>query len=462
MNGRPMRQIRLPEGFILGVATSAYQIEGAVARDGRGPSIWDTFSQTPGNTRGDVPGDRGADHYDRFEEDIAIMKDLGVDSYRLSLSWSRILPNGVGNVNEAGLQFYDQLIDGLIDAGIRPNVTLYHWDLPQALQDRGGWSNREVADWFEEFARIAFERFGDRVPLWSTLNEPIALWVGYGMPIFAPGLDDPAQGKQAMHNAMLAHGRAVRAFRESGATGEIGIVIDVWKRHVVADTPENHRIALRDEDDSFRFFFDELFAGGLSQRILDRLEAEGTLPLIEDGDARLAGEPIDFLGINVYARVMVDSNTDTTDRFEGENQQPGGNYLSNGVELYPDALTEAVRLVRDEYGVTVPIYITENGTAVEGELRDGVEVDDERIEYLSAFLENAVDAHESSLDVRGYYAWSLLDNYEWSAAYTMRFGLLSVHPETGERAYKKSAHWFRSVLHERAFQTRPVAAILDV
>ncbi|WP_022892605.1 GH1 family beta-glucosidase [Agromyces subbeticus] len=456
-----MTRIRIPEGFILGVATSAYQIEGAVDRDGRGPSIWDTFSQTPGNTRGNVPGDRGADHYDRFEEDIAIMKDLGVDSYRLSLSWSRILPNGVGEVNEAGLEFYDRLIDGLIDAGIQPNVTLYHWDLPQALQDRGGWSNRDVADWFEEFARVAFERYGDRVPLWSTLNEPIALWVGYGMPIFAPGLDDPKRGKQAMHNAMLAHGRAVRAFRESGATGEIGIVIDVWKRHVVADTLENHRIALRDEDDSFRFFLDELFAGGLSPRILDRLEAEGTLPVIEDGDARLAGEPIDFLGINVYARVMVDSNTDATDRFEGENHQPGGNYLSNGVELYPDALTEAVRLVRDEYGVTVPIYITENGTALEGEMRDGAEVDDERIEYLAAFLENAVLAHESGLDVRGYYAWSLLDNYEWSAAYTMRFGLLSVHPETGDRAYKKSAHWFKAVLHEREFQSTPVA-ILDV
>lgn len=455
-----MTRIGIPDGFILGVATSAYQIEGAVDRDGRGPSIWDTFSQTPGRTRGDVPGDRGSDHYDRVAEDIAIMKDIGVDSYRLSLSWSRIMPDGVGEVNEAGLEFYDRLIDGLIEAGITPNVTLYHWDLPQALQDRGGWANREVADWFEEYARVVFARFGDRVPLWSTLNEPIALWVGYGLSVFAPGIGDPKQGKQAMHNAMLAHGRAVRAFRESGATGEIGIVIDVWKRHAVSDTPENHGLVQRAEDDSFRFFFEELFAGGLSRRITDRLEAEGVLPIIEDGDAELAGQPIDFLGLNVYARVMVDSTKDTTDRFEAD-QQPGGNYLSNGVELYPDALTDAVRLVRDEYGVTVPIYITENGTAVEGELRDGVEVDDERISYHAAFLERAVAAQRSGLDVRGYYAWSLLDNYEWAAAYTMRFGLLSVDPETGERAYKKSAHWYKALMHERAFQAIPVGETPD-
>jgi beta-glucosidase len=447
----PVTEVIIPDGFILGVATSAYQVEGAADRGGRSPSIWDTFSHTPGTVRDDVPGDRGSDHFDRLDEDLAIMRDLGIDSYRFSISWSRLIPDGVGEVNEEGVAFYDRLIDGLLASGIQPNVTLYHWDLPQALQNRGGWANREVVDWFDEYSRVAFARFGDRVRLWATLNEPISLWVGYGLGVFAPGIKDPRQGKQAMHNAMLAHGRAVQNFRAAGSPGQIGIVIDVWKRYLAADTAENRQIADREEDESFRFFFDELFAGGLSDRSLAQLRRDDTLPDIREGDSDLAGQPIDFLGLNVYARVVVDSTADTTapDLVE---QKPGGNYLSNGSELYPDVLLDAVRVARHEYGVTLPIYITENGTPVEGEANDGVVDVVDRVRYVSEFLRRAVRAHDEGLGVQGYYLWSLLDNYEWAAAYTMRFGIVRVDPETFDRSYKSSAHWYRAVNRERRFE----------
>ena len=259
-----MSIVQIPEGFLLGAATSAYQFEGAADVDGRGPSIWDTFTRTPGKVMGDVSGDRGSEHYHRLGEDLQLMKDLGLGSYRFSLSWSRLLPEGTGRVNQPGVDFYDRLVDGLLEADITPNATLYHWDLPQALQDRGGWPNRDIAEWFGEYAALAFDRFGDRVPMWSTINEPIALWVGYGAGFFAPGIQDPKAGKQAMHNAMLAHGRAVQEFRASSSAGQIGIVVDVWKRHPLTDSDADRELALREEDDSFRFFYDELFAGGLS------------------------------------------------------------------------------------------------------------------------------------------------------------------------------------------------------
>jgi beta-glucosidase len=444
-------EVTIPDGFLLGVATSAYQVEGAADRGGRSPSIWDAFSHTPGNVRDDVAGDRGADHYDRLDEDLEIMKDLGIDSYRFSISWSRLIPDGIGEVNEEGVAFYNRLIDGLLASGIKPNATLYHWDLPQSLQDRGGWANREVVEWFGEYSRVVFERFGDRVKLWTTLNEPISLWVGYGLGVFAPGIKDARQGKQAMHNAMLAHGRAVQIFRAAGSPGQIGIVIDVWKRFLAAATADNRRIADREEDETFRFFFDELFAGGLSDRALAQLRADDTLPDIREGDAELAAQPIDFLGLNVYGRIVVDSTIESTAP-EQTNQQPGGNYLSNGSELYPDVLIEAVKVARDEYGVTVPIYITENGTPVEDAEQDGYVEDVDRIRYVSAFLQRAVRAHNEGLGVQGYYLWSLLDNYEWAAGYSMRFGIVRVDPVTFDRRYKASAHWYRAVNHERRFE----------
>jgi beta-glucosidase len=247
-------ELILPPHFEFGVATSAYQIEGAWNEDGKGPSIWDTLTQTPGNVHGDVNGNVACDHYHRYPEDIALMTELGIDSYRLSLSWARLIPDGVGRVNEKGVALYDRVIDGLLEAGIAPNLTLHHWDLPQALEDRGGWPNRDVADWFAEYAALAFDRFGDRVKRWSTLNEPISLWAGYALGWFAPGLRDKRAGRQAMHNAMVAHGRAVREYRASShSDGEIGIVLDIWKREPLTVSPADIALANVGEDDGFRF-----------------------------------------------------------------------------------------------------------------------------------------------------------------------------------------------------------------
>ena len=444
--------IALPEGFILGTAASAYQIEGAWNVDGKGPSIWDTYTSQPGKTAGSVSGRDGVDHYHRFAEDIRHMQTIGLDSYRFSLSWPRLLPEGTGPVNQAGVDFYDRLIDALLAAGIQPNITLYHWDLPQALQDRGGWPNRDVIDWFEEYAALAFDRYSDRVPLWSTHNEPIAQWVGYGLGFFAPGIADPELGKQAMHNAMVAHGRAVRQFRASGATGQIGIVIDVWKRHPATDSEADQALALREEDDSFRFFFDELFAGGWSPRLRARLDAEGLTPAVEADDFAVAAEPMDFVGLNIYARVVVDAQNFNPRWWETseENRMPGGNYLANGRELYPRALSDAVRLLRSEYGVALPVYITENGYASHTETPvDGRVHDADRITYLTGFLQEAARAATDGLDVRGYYVWTLTDNYEWNAAYTERFGLIRVDTESMARTWKDSAYWIQRVCATR-------------
>jgi beta-glucosidase len=445
-------EIRFPRDFVFGVATSAYQIEGAWDADGKGPSIWDAFSQTPGRVHDDVPGDRGVDHYARLDEDVALLRDLGVDSYRLSLSWARLLPEGIGRVNEKGVDFYDRLLDGLLEAGIDPTVTLYHWDLPQALEQRGGWASRDVVDWFGEYAALAFDRFGDRVPRWSTLNEPIALWVGYGMGVFAPGRDDKAAGRRAMHHAMLAHGAAVRAFRAAGSPGEIGIVLDIWPRHPATDSAEDRAAAARGEVDGFRFFLDALFAGDYGDAVRQRLVGEGTMPDVRPGDLALAGEPMDYLGLNVYSRVVVSAATESDRWWEAQASHPGGNFLASGLEFYPRALREAIDLVRDDYGVTLPLYITENGAAAAETVGlAGVE-DAERIRYVDGFLREAAAAIADGVDLRGYFLWTLLDNYEWAAGYSQKFGLVAVDPVTMDRTPKSSYAWYRDVIARRGLR----------
>jgi beta-glucosidase len=398
--------------------------------------------------RGDVPGNVACDHYHRYPEDIALMKDLGVDSYRFSLSWSRLLPNGVGRLNQKGADFYNRLIDDLLAAGIRPNVTLYHWDLPQALEDRGGWPDREVANWFGEYASAAFGLFGDRVPRWATLNEPIALWVGYGMGAFAPGLRDEKLGRQAMHNAMLAHGTAVQAFRAAdNADSEIGIVLDIWKRQPLTDSADDRALADEGEDDGFRFFLDALRGGGYSDRLRERLERAGTFPRVEPGDQELIESPIDYLGLNVYSRVVVDSTVQEPGSWAESHPQPGGNFLESGAEFYPRAVYEAIEMVRDDYAWTGPIFITENGVADPPASEKTDPLDDrERIRYVDGFLHWIAVAIEEGADVRGYYLWSLLDNYEWGAAFTLKYGLVRVDPETLVRTPKTSYGWYAETI----------------
>ncbi len=437
-----------PLGFVFGTATSAFQIEGAWNEDGKGPSIWDTFGHTPGTVHRDIPGDVAVDHYHRYPEDIALLRELGVASYRFSMSWPRILPEGTGRVNRAGLDFYRRLVDELLESGISPLATLYHWDLPQALEDRCGWANRDIALWFRDYAALVFEEFAGLVPRWATLNEPISMWVGYGMGVFAPGHADPRLGKQAMHNALLAHGEAVRAFRERDAPGaEIGIVVDVWKRHPATDDPADQALADRDEDDSFRFFLNPLLTGAYGGRIVERLTREDTMPDVRDGDLELIASPVDFLGLNVYARVVVSAEHPNPIWWEGDGSRLGGNFLDNGLEFYPKAAYDAIRLVRDEYGWQGPVYITENGTA---DADDADPIDDqERIRYVRGFLEWIERAVREGANVRGYYLWSLLDNYEWNAGFSKRYGIVHVDPDTLERTPKASFAWYRDVISRR-------------
>ena len=438
----------LPHGFELGVATSAYQIEGAWNEDGRGASIWDTFSQTPGRVFDDVPGDRGAEHYHRMPEDIRLLQDLGVDSYRFSLSWSRILPDGKGPINQAGVDFYFRLLDRLHEAGITPVATLYHWDLPQALEDLGGWRNRDVQHWFADYATLAFARFGSSVSRWATLNEPIANWVGYGLGIFAPGITDPAGGRNAMHNALLAHGQAVRAFRASDATGDIGVVVDVWKRSTTDPTPENLRLVREGDADSFESFLNPLFRGGYSPFQLERWGAEGVLPDNRDGDQALIEAPLDFFGLNIYNRVMVDG---APTRPAGSDGFVGGNFLDDGQYYDPTVAYDVLLMLRDEYDIAVPIYITENGVSnCNEDVIDGRIHDHDRIDYLRGFLTSIARAAAEGVDVRGYALWSLVDNYEWSAGYSSRFGLYHLDLETFDRIPKDSALWYRDVIRARS------------
>lgn len=445
-----MAKLQFPAGFDFGVATSAFQIEGAWNEDGKGPSIWDTFGHTPGKVHLDIPGDRGADHYHRYREDVALMQQLGISSYRFSLSWSRLLPEGRGRVNQAGIDFYSRLIDELLAAGIQPNVTLYHWDLPQALEDQGGWINREIVDAFADYAELAFRSFGDRVSRWATLNEPISIWVGYAMGVFAPGRRDEKSARQALHHALVAHGRGVEAFRASGTPGEIGIVFDIWQRHPATDTPEDRAIAARDEDDGFRLFLDPVLTGDYSVRIRDRLTAQGTMPEVRDGDLALISAPVDYLGLNVYSRVVVSAEHYNPRWWVADDKHPGGNFLDNGMEFYPKAVYDAIFMVRDQYGYKGPIFITENGAADGPNVADPL-ADDERITYVAGFLEWIHKAIEDGADVRGYYLWSLMDNFEWAAGYSQKFGIVHLDTETMERTPKASARWYADVIRQRGF-----------
>lgn len=443
--GVPLPSLDLPPHFRFGTATSAFQIEGGWDADGKGPSIWDTFGHTPGKVKDDVPGDVACDSYNRYGDDIALMRDLGVDTYRMSLSWPRLIPAGTGRVNQAGVDYYDRVIDCLLEAGIDPNVTLYHWDLPQALEDRGGWPNRDVAEWFGDYAALVFDRFGDRVKRWATINEPIAIWVGYGVGFFAPGRKEPAAGRQAMHNALLAHGRGVQAFRAAGSPGEIGIVLDVWKRHAATASAADIALAEEGDDDGFRFFLDALRGGGYSDRIRQRLEASGTMPVILEGDQSLIEEPFDYFGLNVYSRVVVDSEKNDGTRFAQSDPFPGGNFLDNGQEFYPRAVFDALELLRDDYGWTGPIHVTENGMTDGPSTGDPLN-DEERIAYVRGFLEWISEGIRAGHDVRSYYLWSLMDNFEWSAGFSAKFGISAVDPQSLERIPKKSAHWYRDLI----------------
>jgi beta-glucosidase len=439
---------RFPADFTFGVASSAYQIEGAVDEDGRGPSIWDRFSHQPGRTANGETGDVACDHYHRLDEDLDLMQSLGVDAYRFSVSWPRVLPEGVGRVNPPGMAFYERLVDGLLERGIRPVLTLYHWDLPQALQERGGWTNPAAADWFAAYAGLMAERLGDRVATWVTLNEPqVFAFTGYARGRHAPGMTDWPTALRVSQMALAAHAAGAARIRAAAPGASIGIALDL--NHVVpaSDSVADLQAALRHRALQQDWFLDPLFGRGFPDVALRAHADAGHL----DGLRLVEPEPgdLDFIGLNYYTREVVDADAEAPFGF-GFVRADGVARTTMGWELHPDGLRQVLHRLQDTYDPPA-IMVTENGAAFpEDGLTDGQTVDDrERSAYLAEHIGAAAQALEEGVRLTGYFAWSLLDNYEWAQGYGQRFGLVHVDYTSLQRTMKASGRWYRSLLAAR-------------
>lgn len=443
--------LTFPEGFLWGVATSATQIEGAWTEDGKGESIWDRFAHTPGHIEnGDTP-DVACDHYHRWQEDLALLKELGVNTYRFSIAWPRVLPGGTGQVNRTGLDFYERLVDALLEAGITPNITMYHWDLPQALQERGGWANRDVAGWFGDYAAVITRALGDRVPLWATINEPNGILAGYVPGAFAPGIADPKLRYVVTHNVLLAHGTAVQAFRALAAKeAKIGIVIDIWNREPARPIDEDERLALDENEKNFHIYLNPLHKKCYTPYLMECMKAEEARPEIRPGDFEIIGAPLDYQGINAYTRVVVSTDPALNNQAERRQREPEAfSEPARGIEIYPPLIYDVVMMFKRMYNDTLPIYITENGAwcGAEDEMGpDGQVHDPKRIRYTEGCLAELHRAIREGADVRGYYHWSLMDNFEWPAGYGMRIGLAHVDYPTQERTWKDSARRYMEIV----------------
>jgi beta-glucosidase len=437
---------RFPKSFLWGASTSAYQIEGSPLADGAGPSIWQRFAHSPGRTANGDTGDVACDHYRLFRDDVKLMSELGLQAYRFSISWSRILPQGTGAVNTRGLDFYEQLVDALLAANIKPNATLFHWDLPAALDDRGGWLNRESADWFGEYAAAVYRRLGDRVPMWATLNEP---WVvtdgGYLHGALAPGHRNMFESPIASHNLLRAHGRGVQAFRAEARAGEIGFVVNLEPKDPATNSREDARAAERGDAYMNRQYLDPVFKGSYPDEMREIFG--NAWPDFPADDFALMGQPIDFLGINYYTRGVVRDDPTAPPVRIAYVRQPEHAYTETGWEVHAPSLTRTLLWVTERYG-RIPLYITENGAAfydaphaIDGRVDDPL-----RVWYYREHLKAAREAIAKGADLRGYFAWSLLDNYEWSLGYSKRFGIVHVNYATQQRTPKASAHYYRDVI----------------
>ncbi len=433
-----------PDGFLWGAATSAYQIEGSSLADGAGPSIWHRFSHTPGCVVDGENGDLACDHYRRWPEDVALMRSLGLGAYRFSVSWGRVMPEGRGRVNEAGLDFYRRLLDALGGSGIRPFVTVYHWDLPAALDDRGGWLNPDVAHWFGDYARTLFRALGDRVFAWATLNEP---WVvadgGYLQGTLAPGHRSGFEAARAAHNLLRAHAAAVDAGRAEGR-GRIGLVVNLEPKYPASDRPEDRAATARADAYMNRQYLDPALLGHYPEELREVFgEAWPDWPAAEVEALR---RPLDFLGVNYYTRAVTRDDPGAWPERASRVRQRRHTHTETGWEVYPAGLADTLRWVRGRYG-DVPLYVTENGAAFyDPPIADGEPADPLRVDYLRRHLRAMRDALQGGVDVRGYFAWSLLDNFEWSHGFSKRFGLVHVDYATQQRTPKASARFYADVI----------------
>jgi beta-glucosidase len=447
-----MTAIRFPKNFIWGSATAAYQIEGGYNEDGRGESIWDRYCRMSGNIADGSSGDIACDHYHLYEQDIQLMKYLGLKSYRLSIAWPRIFPDGTGKPNEKGIAFYKNLITLLVKNGIKPAVTLYHWDLPQKLQDIGGWANRQVADYFGQYARYVFKELGDLVPTWITLNEPFcSSFIGYWIGRHAPGYRDYKTAVQAAHNLLLAHGKAVQAYRGSGFKGEIGITLNMDYVYPKTDSPEDKAAAEMSFATLSRWFADPILKGCYPAEVLECYKTKGVMPEIEAGDMAIIHQPVDFLGLNNYYSVKAEKD-DNAWPCGVRNSQIGDDFTEMGWGVTPRGLYDLLmRLHRDYDGIK--LYITENGAAFRDMVLNSGEVDDSnRKEFLMRYLTEVHHAIQDGVNLHGYYLWSLMDNFEWGFGYTKRFGIVYVDYKTQKRIIKKSGHWYKQVIADNGFE----------
>ena len=432
--------------FLWGVATSSFQIEGAANEDGRGLSIWDTFCRLPGKVVNGDTGDIACDHYHRYKEDLDLMKWMGVDAYRFSVAWSRVLPNGVGAVNKAGLDFYDRLIDGALERGIQPWLTMYHWDLPQALQDRGGWNNGEIVTWFEEYAHLLTAQFGDRVKHWMTLNEPLcSAWIGHLYGDMAPGITDLQTALNASHHLLMSHGIASQVTRSNVKDSRVGIVINVTPAVPATDSDDDRRASILADGFDNRWFLNPVFGQPYPT---DVIEALGKSPQIEAGDMSLINQPMDFLGVNFYFRQTIAANLQGSPLPIKNVRRENVKRTAMDWEVHAPAFEEILTRIHRDYKPR-EIYITENGSAWNDELASGEIDDEERISYLKSHLDAMFTAKKQGAPIQGYFAWSFMDNFEWAYGYDKRFGLVYVDYKTLKRTPKKSAHYYRELLLNR-------------
>jgi beta-glucosidase len=433
-----VRRADFPQHFVWGVATSAFQIEGATRTDGRGPSIWDVFCQQPQAIADGSNGDVACDHYHRWMEDLDLVASLGVNAYRFSISWPRVQPLGEGAWNEAGFDFYDRILTRLQALGIQAHVTLNHWDLPQALQDKGGWEQRETCTHFVRYAREVARRFGDRITSICTHNEPWVMAVlGHEQGVFAPGLKSRARAMQVAHHLLLSHGMALKALREDGTRAEAGIVLNLSPIYPASDAPADAQKARLDDGLNTRWYVDALLLGRYPDDVVEHLGDD--VPQVRDGDMALIAQPLDFLGVNYYTRNFASSGNPWDVR------STGNQVTDMGWEVYPEGLTELLCRLHRDYAVP-KLLVTENGAAFKDVLRDGQVDDVDRERYLERHIAATLAARELGAPVEGYFAWSLLDNFEWASGYEKRFGLVHVDYATLQRTPKRSARWLSRFL----------------
>ncbi|MGI8314242.1 GH1 family beta-glucosidase [Halobacillus mangrovi] len=443
--------IQFPDTLKWGAATASYQIEGAAHKDGRTPSIWDTFAHAPGNVKNGDHGDEACDSYHRYKEDVQHLKDLGVDLYRFSISWSRVIPQGTGDLNPKGVAYYSNLIDELLENGIEPMITLYHWDLPQVLQENGGWESRATTDAFHDYAVAMFNEFGDRVKKWITINEPwCASFLSNYLGIHAPGKTDLQAGVDVAHHLLLAHGKAVQSFRELVPDGEIGYAPNVGWLQPYTPSEADKKACERSMMWQKEWFMDPVFKGSYPEELVHLFEEHQAVLKLEEGDLDVISQPIDFMGLNYYTGSLGRYKEDGG-LFQVEEIPLDERRTDIGWPIYADGFYRVLTNIHETYG-DVPIYITENGACYNHEVENGTVNDQERIDYLKQHLTSLQRAIQAGVPIKGYIVWSLLDNFEWAEGYEKRFGIIHVNFRTFERTRKDSYYWYKQTVTNKWFE----------